>query len=492
MRIVSALLLSTLLLLQSCSNSNVSGGGAEAGNGYIAGSITIAGSDYTKDCKISLFPQNYSPFTNDSGKEETLSDENGNFSFKNLLAGTYSIHIKSADRNNSILGTIYLQTDNDSINSQFNLKKSSTVKLTLNSVSDSGWYFIEGTDIKGAVTLDSLNKIVITGLPSDTVKIRFYPESLFTDQNIPESIYTSPGDTVDIADNYKWTHIDSKNSPLPHDYIYSLLILDNKQYWGTYYGYLEITGQDTTLFDMFNTTLPSSWIKKLYQSSDNALWVLNNNGAAINKFGSWSNIYPDSFGIVNQEVFDLCEINDTTVLLAVSGGILKVTPYDTTFDTTFFPTTCSAMAINMDSEGSLFFGTYGSGLHITKGSVKDSVNNTNSSLAMNNIQTLFVDSRDTLWIGTFGGGLYKYKDILEAVEGEFTDSIYSIMETSDGSVWTATSTGDLVKYHAGEISVLNSSNSPLPANALLTLATDKFDRLYIGTYSKGLYILEEY
>lgn len=256
---------------------------------------------------------------------------------------------------------------------------------------------------------------------------------------------------------------------------------------------LEISNNDTTLYDVFNSPLQSSWIKKLYKTSDSTIWILNKTGTVnYTKDKSWgANIYPDSIGASYADVIDLCEISKDTILLGAVGGVIQLTPFDTIFDTTIVPANASVFAIEKSKDGDIYLGTYNYGLFIKRSNTIDTLSSANSILSINNIQTLFMDSKDTLWIGTFGGGLYKYKNDLQKIDDVFTDSIYAITETSDGSIWASTSEGDLIRYLHGEIEVLNSSNSPLPESALLALSVDLYDRVYVGTYGKGLYILEE-
>lgn len=487
------LLILAIIITLSCSNSNVSGGGAEAGNGFISGTVSIVNDGYKKDCEISLYPLGYSPFTNDTGKLYTKTDSYGFFSFSKLSEGIYNIFLQSADSSASLLKQVELVNNNDTSIQSYNLQYSSTLNITLSSEYKNSWCFIEGTDLLRPVIADSNNTLKIEKIPSDSIVINFYPESLNTIINIPEKLYINPGDTLHIEEEYRWIHINSENSPLPHDYIYSLHFSENAQYWGTYYGYLEIKDGDTLLVDVFNSSLQSAWIKKIYELSDGSLWFLNKTGATILSNQNWANIFPDSFGVIYQDVFDLHEIHSDTILLGVAGGILKVTNNDTIFDTTITPTGFSVFSIEANSQNELFFGTFGGGFYSLKGDIKDTIDINNSSLTSNNIQTLFVDSRDTLWVGSFGGGLYKYfEGNLIKIDGGFTDSIYSISETEDGSIWATTSEGDLIRYQSGEVSVINSANSPLPESALLTLSVDNLGRLFIGTYSNGLYILEEY
>lgn len=478
-------------LLLNCSNTNVSGGGTEAGNGVISGSIEIVGSDYKKDCQISIYPELFSPFENDTGKKVTTSNSNGDFQIDNLTKGKYTIYVHSADSLNALISTFELLTDDDTVSSNLILNAVSMIKISLEQEISNAWYYVEGTDILQNIKTDSLNTFLINRIPSDTINILLYPDTLNHSLNIPKTFYTVPGDTLEVINNYNWKHIDEHNSLLPHSYVYSLNLDSNSEYWGSYYGLLKIENSDTVLYDKFNTNLEDSWIKRLYKSSNNTLWICQLTGVASYRNDQWSYIIPTNYGSTGSEIFDALEINDTTLLLGIHGGVLKITPKDTTIDSSYIPTTSAAFTFAQNNNSTFFIGTRGNGVYIINGNNKDSINSSNSLIQSDIVQTIYSDSKENLWIGTFGGGLYKYSnnEVLK-IDGEFTDSIYTIAETADESIWIGTSMGELVKYNNGNIEIFNSRNSPLPESAILALSGDKFNRLYIGTYSKGLYILE--
>lgn len=479
-------------LLLNCSNSDVSGGGSEAGNGAIVGSIKIIGSDYKKDCQISIYPESFSPFKNDTGKRVTTSNSNGHFQINKLTKGKYTIYVHSADSLNASISTFELFTDNDTISSDLTLKAVSVIRVALNQNVSDALYYIEGTDIIRNIETDSQNIFTINRVPSDTINIRLYPDTLNLSLNIPESFHTIPGDTLEIIDNFYWKHIDEHNSPLPHSYVYSLYLDSNIEYWGTYYGLLEINNSDTIIYDKFNTDLEDSWIKKIRRLSDSTLLICQLTGAASFKNDQWGYIIPTNYGSTGSEIFDALEINDTTLLLGTHGGVLKLTPNDTILDNTYIPSTSAAFTFTKGKNNTFFIGTRGNGVYIIGDNIKDSINSSNSTIQSDVIQTLYNDSKDNLWIGTFGGGVYKYSNnVLEKISGNFTDSIYTITETSYENVWIGTSTGELVRYDGLNVDVFNSSNSPLPESAILALSVDRFNRLYVGTYGKGLYTLEE-
>ncbi len=113
-------------------------------------------------------------------------------------------------------------------------------------------------------------------------------------------------------------------------------------------------------------------------------------------------------------------------------------------------------------------------------------------LKSNNISTLLVDQMDQLWIGTNGGGLVKM------AQDQFTfyntDSIISsnmvtaLEEGEGGTIWVGTRLGlarmvndTLVRINTGPLSYKN----------ITTLFSDDRNRLWVGTATSGLYVLDQ-
>jgi streptogramin lyase len=64
--------------------------------------------------------------------------------------------------------------------------------------------------------------------------------------------------------------------------------------------------------------------------------------------------------------------------------------------------------IKMDSEGTLWFATWGAGFYSKKGTTYTAYNIANSSLGTDFINCIYIDENDKIWIGSNGKGLYKW------------------------------------------------------------------------------------
>ncbi len=119
-------------------------------------------------------------------------------------------------------------------------------------------------------------------------------------------------------------------------------------------------------------------------------------------------------------------------------------------------------AIYQDSQGDVWLGTMNSGLNRYTGIfVKDEMSfqrykahpHDNKSISSNIINDIYEDSRGNLWIGSDGGGLMKYnrdQDNFRSYgkkEGLIANSVASIIESADSSLWMGTNEGVVRKTY---------------------------------------------
>ncbi|MGB0429394.1 MAG: ligand-binding sensor domain-containing protein [Bacteroidia bacterium] len=112
----------------------------------------------------------------------------------------------------------------------------------------------------------------------------------------------------------------------------------------------------------------------------------------------------------------------------------------------------TVLAIEEDSEGRIWAGTFGGGLAVVdrkKGIIERFTHNTadTSSLSYNKVMSIHCDKNGRLWIGTFGGGF----NIYNAKEKTFTsyteldglpnDVVYGFLEDESGYMWMSTNNG---------------------------------------------------
>ncbi len=124
----------------------------------------------------------------------------------------------------------------------------------------------------------------------------------------------------------------------------------------------------------------------------------------------------------------------------------------------------------------------------------------NKGITQRSVQSLFIDKDRNVWLGTYGEGAYLISAIPEKFrkfEQKTIDSraesylrYYGMCADKDGNLWIGTDgdgiykttdSGELLKHYAP-----SARPGQLPDGAVIAAHRDRQDRLWFGTYSKGL------
>ena len=151
----------------------------------------------------------------------------------------------------------------------------------------------------------------------------------------------------------------------------------------------------------------------------------------------------------------------------------------------------AVMDIQKTSEGFMWLATF-NGLVRFDGRDFEVYNRTNTpEFTTNSISSLMVDASDNLWVGTNGGGLLRYKNgVFTRFQSDSLNGsiITAIAEGENGILWIGTRFG-LVKMNNESLvkfSVPDFENANITA-----LFYDHKQRLWVGTATKGLYVLDD-
>ncbi|TRZ42229.1 hybrid sensor histidine kinase/response regulator transcription factor [Robertkochia solimangrovi] len=153
----------------------------------------------------------------------------------------------------------------------------------------------------------------------------------------------------------------------------------------------------------------------------------------------------------------------------------------------------------------IYIGTEDNGLAVfdKKNQKFLSFNESNSNLIYNNIHSLLVDSNGYIWIGTYTGGLCKSK-LVNGLPVDFTyykketpkpgvitsNSVYALLEDSDGEIWIGTRGGGLEKYDRRQDSFYPVGVEEFKNSFIWDLLEDKHKNIWVATYRRGIFKID--
>jgi signal transduction histidine kinase/ligand-binding sensor domain-containing protein/DNA-binding response OmpR family regulator len=162
-----------------------------------------------------------------------------------------------------------------------------------------------------------------------------------------------------------------------------------------------------------------------------------------------------------------------------------------------------------DKEDNIWIGTDHGGINVVNkktATIKYVLNNENDSksLSQNSISSIYYDDQGIVWIGTFRKGINFYhpgiiKFNLIKHSSDPGSLIYSdvnrMVEDKAGNIWIGTNGKGLVYYNrtTGKFtSYRHDSKNPnsLSHDAIIAIYIDKFEKLWIGTYTGGFDVFD--
>lgn len=325
-----------------------------------------------------------------------------------------------------------------------------------------------------------------------------------------------------------------KRNSLTNNFIHSIFEDSHKNLWiGTQFG-LNIYDRGNDCFEEF-PYLGTQYITGFYEAKDEILLVTTiNNIYEINLKNKEVISYCDEPGGCLSDIFDdgIVEDENGNLWQGSSNGLYLIDRSDKTYaifhNKINDPNSISdnvIMSISKDSKGRIWIGTANKGMNLMQfkdgkpsqpyfKNFKHNPQN-NNSLSEGSIQAFLDDGRGNLWIGTENGGLDildlttldqdepHFNHYLNDIEDETSisyNSIYSLFQDDQGTIWIGTYGGGLNYYNEllfkFEHYVYRKSTSGNISNNTVNVIFSIEDMMLIGTegglniLNKGLNIYE--
>ncbi|MEP2791511.1 MAG: two-component regulator propeller domain-containing protein [Kangiellaceae bacterium] len=253
---------------------------------------------------------------------------------------------------------------------------------------------------------------------------------------------------------------------LPNQTIWSVTQDQQGFIWlGTIHGLVRFDGQNLLAFqadEKKRNVLTNNVVKKVISSKNGGLWIgtykggLNYYDPLSEKFSSFQIFTNDRNNLNTDSIQALVENNDGSVWVASEKGL----------------------ALIRGLEGSIEHFS-----HMSDGT---------KSLRDKSILTLMNDNLGSLWVGTSEGiaVINKERTSLFWLELplDIQPSIRSFHQSRSGNIWIGTEKG--LYYHT-KISGKTSFIEGIEASGILSLTSDNDDTLWVGTRTKGIYLVRQ-
>lgn len=229
----------------------------------------------------------------------------------------------------------------------------------------------------------------------------------------------------------------------------------------------------------------------VYEDRDGNLWVGTTAGG-LNRFrdGSFTT-YAKEEGLSADQANSVLEDRAGDIWAATVDGLNRlhgkeiqtIRPDDKDLDT---------WALQEDHASNLLIGTSNRGLLELKDGRLIPKLVERDGIPAYHISGILDDGADNLWVATRGGGLARVAHgrtrLYTRSDGLNSDSLYSLAESADGSIWIGSDNG-LNRLRDGRISN-DSKTGNLAGAVVISLYLDTRHTLWIGTFGRGLFRLE--
>ncbi len=268
---------------------------------------------------------------------------------------------------------------------------------------------------------------------------------------------------------------------------------DGYLWFGTRSGLVRFDGVTPRIFNRWNTPqLKSDTILSLFEDRDGFLWMGTDGAGFVSKKGEEWRAYTTEDGLSNNRVRVVFKDSRGDLWAGTDYGLNRVRDGQFKVYTTMHGLAGNAVnAIIEGRNGDLWIGTDSEALNLLKDGNFQSIN-IRGSIPVMEITALHEDRSENLWVGT-EYGLYRFRDgevrLYRAKNGVFNESIRTIAEDSDGSLWIGTYGSGLAQLKDDLFSRLFTGNGFLD-DFIHAILEDNEGNLWIGSYTSGLIQLQ--
>ncbi len=252
----------------------------------------------------------------------------------------------------------------------------------------------------------------------------------------------------------------------------------------------------------------------IYEDSKQRLWIATDNGLFLynirtNTFRLYENNKTDPFSLRGNKVRAIAEDKWGNMWVGTSTGLSRLKQDESGFIHYPYLSGTEINCIAADDQGLLWIGSF-NGLYIYNiqadtYTIFTHENRNHQSLSSQYVRCIYLDKQGIYWVGTYQGGICKYDKNLNlfnlTLSSSFQENrgniavISALAENKNGYVLMGTVGNGLYEYNRKKEQVhpVDLPLKNIPANSLnvLALLRTRTDKLYIGTYARGVIIIDQ-
>ena len=309
--------------------------------------------------------------------------------------------------------------------------------------------------------------------------------------------------TTSSAQSIAWTQFDMSNSGLPNNSVRCIAFENDSTAWiGTDFGLAKFSNGNWTIFNTSNSGIGNNDIRSIAIDTNHVKWIGTfANGISVFNDTTWTIYNTFNSSLPDDYVRSLAIDQNNTKWIGTLGGLAKIDSVNnwnvyTMWNSVLGSNNIACIYVNPNTDDKWVGTVNGGVLLIEKDTNLTSFTIQNSGIPDNTVLGIDMDVNQNFYLATPGNGLavklngfgwLTYNLVSSNIP---TASLTSVVLDAMDQPWTGTNTHGLLYKNGSNFVQYDTSNSPLTDNIIQTLCMAHDQKLWIGTQTGGLFILD--